>query len=163
MQTTEYKCPFCGEEGEVDHNSFRCHKCQKLWPLSYFKSTQETVDRETIYGKSPLNPLIQIAMKAYKWIEGLAEGAHTYAAVLGLVVMLMLGFASVGGVPIYLRAGEGEPTELLFSPTMGWVMISVALLGFLGYCIVFVKLTVKMIKKRRGARKVKNNGLSKLY
>lgn len=121
------------------------------------------MDKETVYGKPPPSPLIQIAKKAYKWIEGLAGGALTYAGMLGLVVMLMLGFASVSGVPVYVKAGEGEPTELLFSPTMGWLMISVGLLGLLGYFLGFVKLTAQMIKKRREARKVKNNVLSKLY
>lgn len=31
----EIKCPECGRIAEVDENSFQCHFCQKLWPLSY--------------------------------------------------------------------------------------------------------------------------------
>lgn len=25
-------CPDCGREAEQDHNSFQCHRCEKLWP-----------------------------------------------------------------------------------------------------------------------------------
>jgi hypothetical protein len=28
-------CPECGKQTEVDSNSFQCHPCQRLWPLSY--------------------------------------------------------------------------------------------------------------------------------
>jgi len=28
-------CPDCLGSCEVDHNSYQCHKCQKLYPLSY--------------------------------------------------------------------------------------------------------------------------------
>jgi len=30
-------CPECGGKGEMDSNSFQCHKCKMLWPLSYFQ------------------------------------------------------------------------------------------------------------------------------
>ncbi len=123
----------------------------------------QQMDKESVYGKAPPNLFLQIAKKAYKWLESLAEGAHSYAAMLGLVVMLMLGLASASGVPVYLRAGEQEPTKLLFSPTMGWIMVVVGLLGMLGVVFNFTKSTMGMIKKRREARKVKNHGLPKLY
>ena len=156
--TTAYKCPVCGGEGEVDHNSFQCNTCEKLWPLSYFESVDKPLGKEDIYGKSPPGPLLQIGKKVYGMLEGLADGAHTYSAMLGMVVMLMLGALSVKGVPVYLTAGESEPTELLLSPTMGWAMIGVGLLGLLGSFMRFVKLTIKMVKERREARKDKGGG-----
>jgi predicted RNA-binding Zn-ribbon protein involved in translation (DUF1610 family) len=36
IQVSEHmKCPDCGEEMVYDHNSARCDKCKKLYPITY--------------------------------------------------------------------------------------------------------------------------------
>lgn len=156
--TKTYKCPICGGDGEQDHNSFQCHACKRLWPLSYldhafvYEKTEESMDKETIYGKPSPNPIVQIGKRIWEVVSGLAEGAHTYAGVLGLVMLLIVGLSSMKGVPIYLQAGEGERVELLFSGAMGMLMVGVGLLGLVGMFIGFGKEAVSLIKKRRGKK-----------
>jgi len=31
----DLRCPDCEGELDIDENSAQCHKCKKLWPLTY--------------------------------------------------------------------------------------------------------------------------------
>lgn len=111
------------------------------------------MDKETIYGLPVPSPIWEITKWVFNILLNVTEILKEHVALFGTVIILVMGWASIKGLPLYLYFADNKPSEFLFPKTTGIVMVGISMLVILGYFIRFGKDAMNWFqKKKKGAK-----------